>query len=413
MSLATILLTLAAPPADADVPTLARAALDGSEVAVDRLRALGQPGFDALLALRRELSSVPPVTAPLKTPSTDAWEALLDRVARQRYASVSGLYWYTDLEAAKATARREGKPILSLRLLGALDEHFSCANSRFFRTILYPDPQVSTALHDGWVLHWESVREAPKIEIDFGDGRTLVRTITGNSLHYALSPDGEIVDVMPGMVGPAAFASWLARSGEAVGRVTMLPAGKPRTQAIRAHLEADRRATLSDWRKALGTLGVRLPASDLAGLSAATDDAVLARLAAERRVRISNQAAALMDRMTTAAPGDGGSTLLAPRAMRLAVTKAVVETPMLRLLSPVAGNIARDEVKNTFEMRARLLEILLEDAGYQVDSGVRPVTEAIYALVFLTPLDDPWMGLAPADVFSALPVTVERTTAGR
>ena len=46
----------------------------------------------------------------------------------------SQLYWYTDLEAAKAQAKRLGKPILSLRLLGKLTDEFSCANSRFFRT---------------------------------------------------------------------------------------------------------------------------------------------------------------------------------------------------------------------------------------------------------------------------------------
>lgn len=37
-----------------------------------------------------------------------------------------------------------------------------------------------------------------------------------------------------------------------------------------------------------------------------------------------------------------------------------------------------------------------------------PITRRIYAGVFLTPLDDPFMGLAPADVFTAIPADIER-----
>src|SRR5436853_6425221 len=40
----------------------------------------------------------------------------IDRVARQRDAHASGLYWYTDIEAAKAAAANTGRHILSLRL---------------------------------------------------------------------------------------------------------------------------------------------------------------------------------------------------------------------------------------------------------------------------------------------------------
>jgi hypothetical protein len=71
-----------------------------------------------------------------------------------------------------------GKPILSLRLLGKLTDEFSCANSRFFRTVLYPNDEVSAVLRDRFVLHWRSVRPVPTVTIDFGDGRKLERTLT-------------------------------------------------------------------------------------------------------------------------------------------------------------------------------------------------------------------------------------------
>src|SRR5690606_2917456 len=109
------------------------------------------------------------------------------------------------LEAAKAAASATGKPILSLRLLGKLTDEYSCANSRFFRTILYANESVSKQLRENYVLHWESVRPVPKVTIDFGDGRTLERTLTGNSIHYVLDAQGRVIDGIPGLYGPGAF----------------------------------------------------------------------------------------------------------------------------------------------------------------------------------------------------------------
>src|SRR5512140_1228498 len=110
----------------------------------------------------------------------------LDQICAQKDAHTSRLYWFTDLGAAIAEARRTQRPILSLRLLGRLDEELSCANSRFFRKLLYPVAQINQMLRQHFVLHWESVRPVPKITIDFGDGRRIERTITGNSVHVVL-----------------------------------------------------------------------------------------------------------------------------------------------------------------------------------------------------------------------------------
>ena len=96
----------------------------------------------------------------------------------------------------------EADPLL--RLLGTLDTEFSCANSRFFRTVLYPNAAVGKALREQYILHWQSHRPVPKLTIDFGDGRK-IEAITGNSVHYVLTPDGRVVDVIPGLYGPAAF----------------------------------------------------------------------------------------------------------------------------------------------------------------------------------------------------------------
>lgn len=133
------------------------------------------------------------------------------------------------LAAFVAAAKREEKPVLSLRLLGRLDEDLSCANSRFFRTALYANAAVSDELRKNWILHWESVRPAPKVTIDFGDGRILKRTITGNSLHYVLDADGNARDVIPGLWGPGDFLEMIraARSEALLGATSRAPSPTP------------------------------------------------------------------------------------------------------------------------------------------------------------------------------------------
>jgi hypothetical protein len=136
----------------------------------------------------------------------------LDAVCAQKDAHTSLLYWFTDLDAAIAEARRTAKPILSLRLLGRLDEELSCANSRFFRKLLYPDARINQVLRQDFVLHWQSVRPVPKVTLDFGNGRRIERTLTGNSAHLVLDSHGRVVDALPGLVSREAFLELLAQA---------------------------------------------------------------------------------------------------------------------------------------------------------------------------------------------------------
>ena len=109
--------------------------------AVARARARGPEGLAAYVSAHAAVLA--------RGPADPAWPrvtAALDAIAAQKDAAFARLYWYTDLEAAKAAARASGRPILSLRLLGRLDEELSCANSRYFRTVLYADPAVAKFL---------------------------------------------------------------------------------------------------------------------------------------------------------------------------------------------------------------------------------------------------------------------------
>lgn len=369
-------------------PTLIPLALDGSAQAIAELRAGGQFGLDELIERYQALGRSDP-----------RWEALIDKVAGQRYAVHSGLYWHTDLEAAKAEAESTGRAILSLRMLGRLDEDLSCANSRFFRTMLYPDPAIAKALRQNYVLHWQPVREAPVITVDFGGGRKLVRTITGNSLHYVMSARGEVVDVMPGLVAPATFLAWLESASPVARGLAHLPEGE-RRMALTRHLAAQRGATLGEWSRLTRPTALKGPESPL---EASVE--LFERLARAYPVTLSSEARELVTRLmpeTRMAELAGYRPGLARRAMPVAIGKAAVEMPMLDRLAPVLANLGRDDLKNRFELRLRVLAL----AEQQLDQGV--LTAAIYDEVFLTPLDDPWMGLAPSDVFTALPAEIER-----
>ena len=136
--------------------------------------------------------------------SRPEWTHLRDKIdaaARQKDAAWSGLYWYTSLPEALAAAKRAGKPVLSLRLLGRLDEELSCANSRFFRTALYANAAISDELRSHWILHWESVRPARRSRSTSGTacpeaGRSRATASTTSSI------ERKAIDVLPGLWGP-------------------------------------------------------------------------------------------------------------------------------------------------------------------------------------------------------------------
>ena len=179
--------------------------------AINQLRVLRQEGLDALFET---------YAAEIKRfretgEGGDDWKRVafaIDGVAMQKDAYASQLFWFTDLEQAKQTAKLQNKPILSLRLLGNLNEEFSCANSRFFRAVLYSNAEIAKFLRENYILHWKSVRPAPKVTIDFGDGRKIERTLTGNSIHYLLDDSGAIVDALPGLYSPQGFLKYITQA---------------------------------------------------------------------------------------------------------------------------------------------------------------------------------------------------------
>jgi len=369
--------------------TLARLALSAdhtqSQEAIRKLRALGPTGLNALLE-----AHAPALANPLQIDPN--LRRVLDAVGGQRDCHASRLFWYTDPEAAKTAAQTLGRPILSLRLLGRLDEEFSCANSRFFRTALYPNKEINQLLQDEFVLYWESERPAPRITIDFGDGRKLERTITGNSIHYVLAADGRVIEALPGLYGPKAFARELrAAAGVAHQYAKLEPAARP--AFVREYHGKRLAAAVADWSSELTQVtGHRSANPTRSVLEKEMTPELWTALA-----RLHNEDARL-DR-------ESGMLIRAknPRAAdagRIAVSKAVVEDPLLRAMGEFERSIAEDTVRNEYLLHAQIHEWFR--AGESGIADLRQLNHRVYAQLFLMPASDPWLGLKPTNVYSGI-----------
>jgi hypothetical protein len=355
-------------------------------------------------------------------PARDRLAVHIDAAAHQKYATVSRLFWHTDLASAQAAARELGRPILHLRMLGSLDDDLSCANSRLFRATLYANQDISRFLRERFVLYWSSERPVPRVTIDYGDGRTLVRTTTGNSAHYVLDEEGHVLDALPGLYAPIAFRRELEESLRLVAR-------------LRGKSDEERRMLLVAYHEQLASTArrawERLPGTPwIAGARQLLTGARLqSQLAAAQRATFSKAAIELRDlryfakglapeavpedqiEMWSAAGQllyDIGAHVLdeASRALIVRLHNAVpgelraTAAQTDAMISRLEQTIVADSALNQLRLRPQISREIVRQGGH-VDF---PALNAwVYAEVFQTPRQDAWLGLLPRDVFTALP----------
>lgn len=65
--------------------------------------------------------------------------------------------------------------------------------------MLLSEPSFVEFLKNDVIPSWENVRDPIKVELDMGDGRTVHRTIGGNTVMYLVGPNGYVVDAFPGV----------------------------------------------------------------------------------------------------------------------------------------------------------------------------------------------------------------------
>ncbi len=392
-----------------------------SAPAIAELRSMGPAGLEALI--RSHTTEIDRYTDGPFTPPTADWHRLssaIDSVSQQRDSYLSGLYWYTDLEQARDEARSTGKPILSLRLLGKLSEEYSCANSRFFRAILYSNAEVSALLRERFVLHWKSVRPAPRVTIDFGDGRKLERTLTGNSIHYIIDSEGRVIDALPGLYGPVAFRRALNNARDTFVKLHGLNDSARSPVLDDYHRTSIRRIT-DDWLADVRSVGGKVPAHlirrsptpdapraleaaplavtkmvtevsilraitrDAEALGAVTDDETwtsIARLHIDD-ARLDNRSLGLIRRQLR--------EVLEPNATERINLSELIDTLQL--------SVALDTVRNDYMLRTRLHSWLMVASAR---NNLEAFNEKVYRELFLTPRSDPWLGLFSPETYVAL-----------
>jgi hypothetical protein len=383
-----------------------------SQQAIAKLREFKNEGVDAFWnAYQKDL------------PNNPQLRAALDAICQQKDCDASKLYWYKDLEAAKTASQETGKPILSLRLLGNLNDELSCANSRFFRTALYPNAGVSQLLRDRFILHWQPERPVPKVTIDFGDGRKLEQTLTGNSIHYVLDSEGRPVDAIPGLYSPQAFIENLKDAERVANSVNNLNGDLSLRREVLVKYHRDRYAKLEkNWRSDLTRL--RLPAQPLLPL-AVTNPQASAMLASRLTVgkmmvelpTLSRTTGEPLAEVTPPSPFAKLSDANWARLARLYQNRVYLDqgslNVMQRKLSPTASMstvvssferaIAQDTVRNEYVFHAQIHNWFANGEFLNSDTAtLTALNRRVYDELFLTPASDPWLGLVNENVYTGL-----------
>ncbi len=385
-----------------------------AEDAIARLRAAGPDGHRALLgAHASEIDMLRTSPPEVPTPELERLRHAIDVVSGQRDGHASGLYWFTDLPLARAESERTGRPILALRLLGRLDEELSCANSRYFRVVLYADERVRAQLAEQFVLFWSSERPAPRITIDMGDGRTIERTITGNSVHYVMDANGRVVDAIPGLYTAADFASRLTAA-----RAIAMECGDREGQAFAtcvapAHARALAESELQ-WN-GVRTASLGLPTWE--GLADARPvppgSAPSATVAMPLTMGKMFVEQPMLD-LVVARPGrpspsvfvdwltlanQGGTAPLGEASLALLRLKTGA-TEVATLAISLARTTQADSLRNELTMHRVIHEWLADPTSGATDYA--RLNERVYTELFLTPASDPWLGLRADDVWDAI-----------
>jgi hypothetical protein len=409
-----------------DTPTssLDDATLDAR---VTALRAKGPEGLKEILAEYDDA-----VTNGANDKTIARLRNAVDRVAAQHDAWASRLYWYSDLEKAKLAAHVTGKPILSLHLLGSLQDELSCANSRLFRIALYPNRRIAKMLDENFILHWVTERPVPKITVDFGDGRSIVRTITGNSIHWVLDSKGRPIDGIPGLYGPRAFEDLLARDLPVAKKAGALDDAEYST-AVTAFHEGEWHRVLDDFRKDLESTGVPHDQAKVAmlprvasggpgsGLGLAppaiwAEEMTMTKAEMERPlVRAVQPSLAVVGLPFDTAPlqamaqkhleesrlDDASKQLIAaqhPRAWQSADLHALTAGELAYRESEFERTMAEEGVRNEYALHSAIHAWMASTA--QLDFAT--LDARVYKVLFATPKEDPWLGLAEVQVLTGL-----------
>jgi hypothetical protein len=223
--------------------------------------------------------------------------------------------------------------------------------------VLFSDARVSGFVRQQFVAAWESVRPVPLVEIDFGNGRKIKRTVNGNIATYICAPDGRVVDIIPGLNSPEAYLEDL----------------KYALNLYRASLAAFDKTILEYHKDNLTTPTI---------YEYVRNDKSKSRI--ERLMKLSiDKRQELVERK-----GLGSRIVPGPDASPMDSKKRDVERPVHELTADEDAILTADTELNRKERKPVIHKILSEQIYHPADLTKRLYKEALHC-----DLDDPYLGL--------------------
>ncbi|BBM83859.1 hypothetical protein [Candidatus Uabimicrobium amorphum] len=287
------------------------------------------------------------------------------------------------------------------------------------RTVLYANNQLSSYLRRNFVLCWQSERPVPVVTIDFGDGRVVKRTITGNAAHYVMDHHGNLLDVVPGIYGANAFQRVISGSLRLWSQLQNVSDFK-REIIIETYHKVRLKNIRKSWSKDLRTLGIFAnvnlkPSRESLAVRAAirTKSKRGIELPVIRSVQVRKRSAQV-HKITTLrektsqnvwqqiarlhyrdAKLDRGSRSVIEwqNPIQITASKALVESPVARLIRSFEKSLAEDTMRNEYEFHAKIHQWFCDG---EAQKGFGYMNERVFREIFLTPANKPLIDLGEA-----------------
>jgi hypothetical protein len=265
------------------------------------------------------------------------------------------------------------------------------------------------------------------VTIDFGDGRKLERTLTGNSIHYVLANDGTVVDALPGLYSPNRFLVWIHGSHTITKGIHQFTGPKEQIAEYLQNHHAEKALDITRvWRGELDAIeAAKLEAQNNQGqANQANPPAALATRRAVPKAILELPILANIIRDARAlelqTPNDTWEQIASRHLDKAKLDHKSLElirseNPVVptgenagsadrddafkRLVAAFEKAIAQDTVRNEYLLHFKIHEWF---ANGTAPMDLETLNEKVYAELFLTPKADPWIGLVPPDAYTGL-----------
>lgn len=201
---------------------------------------------------------------------------------------------------------------------------------------MFSNDQVAALINESFEPAWQSLRPVPRVTIDFGNGTVVKRTLHGNVATYVCTPEGKVLDILPGIYEPKTYIRELKRLA------------KEFRDSWRSKVDVD-----AYWRNYHQTKADRLSSALHPSASVPRGASIFAT---ERPIR---------------------------RAIGVPMPASASGTPSL------AASLAEDTLINQTTRRLKIHERLAKSGPVTPDE----ISKWLYRDVLGTALDDPYLGL--------------------